>query len=73
MVKVSIEVRNNATHFNVAVRAQSIKRAVSVVRGRYPRCDVRVKFPIDPEGFFVKEPAPRSGIDGAEQPDLIAA
>jgi hypothetical protein len=73
MVKVSIEVRNGATHFNVAVRAQSIKRAMSVVRGRYPRCDVRVKFPIDPEGFFVKEPAPRSGIDGAEQPDLIAA
>jgi hypothetical protein len=73
MVKVSIEVRNNATHFNVAVRAQSIKRAVSVVRGRYPRCDVRVKFPIDPEGFFVKEPAPQSGLVGAEQPDLIAA
>ncbi len=73
MVKVSIEVRNNATHFNVAVRAQSIKRAVSVVRGRYPRCDVRVKFPIDPEGFFVEEPAPRSGTIGVEQPDLMAA
>ena len=73
IVKVSIEVRNGATHFNVAVRAQSIKRAVSIVRGRYPRCDVRVKFPIDPEGFFVEEPAPRSGIVGVEQPDLIAA
>ena len=73
MVKVSIEVRNGATHFNVAVRAQSIKRAVSIVRGRYPRCDVRVKFPIDPEGFFVKEPAPRSGIVRVERPDLIAA
>ena len=73
MVKVSIEVRNEATHFNVAVRAQSIKRAVSIVRGRYPRCDVRVKFPIDPEGFFVEEPAPRSETVGVEQPEPIAA
>ena len=48
MVKVSLEVRNGATHFNVAVRDKSIKRAMSVVRGRYPRCDVRGKFPIDP-------------------------
>ena len=73
IVKVSIEVRNGATHFNVAVRAQSIKRAVSIVRGRYPRCDVRVKFPIDPEGFFVAEPAPRVGIVGVERPEFIAA
>jgi hypothetical protein len=57
MVKVSIEVRNGATHFNVAVGAQSIKRAVRIVRGSYPHRDVRVKFPIDPEGFFVEEPA----------------
>ena len=74
MVKVSIEVRNGATHFNVAVRAQSIKRAVRIVRGSYPHRDVRVKFPIDPEGFFVAEPAPRrSGIVGVERPEFIAA
>jgi hypothetical protein len=42
MVKVSIEVRNGAAHFNVAVKAQSIERAVSVVRGSYPGCAVRV-------------------------------
>jgi hypothetical protein len=73
MVKVSIEVCNGAVHFNVSVKAQSIERAVSVVRGSYPHCDVRVKFPIVPEGFFVKEPAPRSGIVEVEQLDLIAA
>ena len=73
MVKVSIEVRNGAAHFNVAVSAQSIERAVSVLRGSYPGCVVRVKFPIDPEGFFVKEPAPRTGIVEVDQPDLIAA
>jgi hypothetical protein len=73
MVKVSIEVRNGAVHFNVAVKAQSIERAVSVVRGSYPGCVVRVKFPIDAEGFFVNEPAPRTGIVEVDQPDLIAA
>jgi hypothetical protein len=73
MVKVSIEVRNGTAHFNVAIRAQSIERAASVARGSYPGCAVRVKFPIDPEGFFVNEPAPGAGIVGVESADLIAA
>jgi hypothetical protein len=73
MVKVSIDVHNGAAHFKVAVRAQSIERAASVVRGSYPGCDIRVKFPKDPEGFFVREPAPRMGIVGVERPEFIAA
>src|SRR5215212_2752026 len=35
MVKVSVEVRNGAALFEVAIRAQSIDRAASVVRGSY--------------------------------------
>ena len=73
MVKVSIEVHNGAALFEVAVRAQSIERAASVVRGSYPGCDIRVKVPIDPEGFFVPESTPRMGIVGVEQPEFIAA
>ncbi len=73
MVKVSIEVRNGAALFTVGVRAQSIERAASVVRVSYPGCDIRVKFPIDPEGFFVREPASRLGIVGVEWPEFIAA
>jgi hypothetical protein len=73
MVKVSIEVHNGAALFEVAVRAQSIERAASVVRGSYPGCDIRVKVPIDPEGFFVWEPAPRMGKVGVERPEFIAA
>lgn len=74
MVNVSVEVRDGATtHFNVSVKAQSIERAVSVVRGSYPGCTARVKFPIDPEGFFVKEPTPRAEIVGIDQPNQIAA
>ena len=73
MVKVSIEVHNGAALFEVAVRAQSIERAASVVRGSYPGCDIRVKFPIDPEGSFVAEPTPRMGIVGVERSEFIAA
>ena len=75
MVKVSIEVRNGAAYYcNVAVRAQSIAQAVSVVRGSYPDCLVRVRVPIDPEGYFVKDPAPLPGIVGLNRPpDPITA
>ena len=73
MVKVSIEVRNGSAHFNVAVRAQSIEQAAKVVRGGYPDCEVRGMFPIDPEDFFVNEPAPRAGIVGIDPPVLLAA
>jgi hypothetical protein len=73
VVKVSIEVRNGAARFSVAVRAESIRRAVSIVGDRYPGGDIRVKFPIDPEGFFVKDSAARAGIVEVEQPEKAAA
>ena len=73
MVRVSIEVRNGAARFVVAVRAESIRQAVSIVTGRHPVGDCRVKFPIDPEGFFVNDTAARVGLVGFEQPDMIAA
>jgi hypothetical protein len=55
MVKVSIEVRNGAARFEVGVQAESIQRALGMIAQRYPVGEVRVKFPIEPEGFFVKE------------------
>jgi hypothetical protein len=39
--------------FRVAVQAESIGQAVSIMKGRHPGCDVRVVFPIDPEGYFL--------------------
>ena len=56
MIKVSMEVREGAALFRVAVQAESISRAVSIVKGRHPGRDVRVVFPIDPEDFFVGGP-----------------
>lgn len=76
MVKVSIEVRRGATRFVVAVQAESIRRAVSFIEERYSGADVGVKCPIDPEGFFVNDPAAsRVGIVGIEQqpPSPLAA
>jgi hypothetical protein len=55
MVKVSIEVRNGAARFRVTVQASSIQRAVNLVKGSYSASDVKVVFPIDPEGFFVED------------------
>ena len=64
---------NGVARFSVAVRAESIERAVGLVAGRYPKGDVRVKSLTDPEGFFVKYLAARAGIAEAELPIGIAA
>lgn len=72
-MKISVEVCSGATRFDVAVRAESIQRALSLVRGRYPGGDVQVKFPIEPERFFVEDPSARAGIVGFERPEETAA
>ena len=73
VVQVSIEVSSGAARFHVAVRAESIQRAASIVAARYPGGNCRVKFPIEPEGFFMNDAAAGTGIVGLDQPDLIAA
>jgi hypothetical protein len=73
VVKISIEVRYGTARLEVAVQAQSIQQAMSFVRGRYSNGDVRVRFPLDPEGFFVKDPAARAGLIEGEQPEFRAA
>jgi hypothetical protein len=73
MVKVSIEVRSGAAHFDVGVQAESIQRAMSLVRQRYSKSNVKVRFPIKPESFFVEDPSARRGIVGLESPVRVAA
>ena len=53
MIKVSVEVREGTALFRVAVQAESIGRAISIISGGHPGRDVRVVFPIDPEEFFI--------------------
>ena len=61
MVKVSVEVRSGSARFWVSVQAQSIQQATNIVAGWYPDTDVRMKFPLDPEGFFVEDSVARMG------------
>jgi hypothetical protein len=73
MVKISIEVRSGAARFDVAVRAESIQRAVSFVEERYSKSSVKLRFPIEPEGFLVEDPTVLTGIVGPELPARVAA
>jgi hypothetical protein len=58
MVRVQIEVVIGRACVTVMVRAESIQRALSMVESRFLSCDdIRVVHPIDPETFFVKDPA----------------
>ena len=57
MVKVSIEVHSGTARFSVAINAKSIQHALSTVATRHPSSVTRVKFPIDPESFFVEASA----------------
>ena len=59
MIEVSVEVRGGDAPLRVAVRAESISKAVSNVKERHPGRDVRVVVPIDPERFFPGGGRPR--------------
>ena len=61
MIRVSMEVREGATLSRATVEAESIREAVSITRGRYPGCDVRVIFPIEAEDFFIEDSADGNG------------
>lgn len=72
MVKVSIEVVDGSARFEVAVCAQSIERALSLVAARYPRGQGRVTFPIEPEGFFIKDHGAQAVVEaegGDQRPE----
>ena len=56
-----MEVREGAALSRTTVQAESIREAVSSTKGRYPGREVRVVFPIDPEDFFIEEPAEGNG------------
>ncbi len=73
MVKVCVEVSSGAARFSVAVRAESIWRALELAGQRFPGADVGVRFPIEPEDFFVEDAAGAAAILGFEHPDAIAA
>jgi hypothetical protein len=68
MIKVSVEVRNGTARFRVAVRAESIERALGLTEQRLPTGACRVEFPIGPDEYFVG-----STSEGVERPEELAA
>lgn len=54
MVRVRIEVSDSTTRLLVVVLAGTIEQAVDHVNDRYAGRDVRVVFPLEPNGFFVR-------------------
>ena len=61
MVRVFIEVDSGAARFGLTVRAETIVRALGLAEALYPGADARLVFPIEPEGFFVEDPAAAPG------------
>ncbi len=56
MIRVFVEVHEEAAPRRVEVRAESISQAVRTIEEIHPGRTVRVVFPIDPEEFFVEDP-----------------
>jgi hypothetical protein len=73
MVKVAIEVRSGTARFEVAVRANSIREALSLAGRIYPGGEVGALFPLEPEGFFAREPTARAGTVETERGHQEAA
>ena len=56
MIRVFIEVKEEAAPLRVEVCAESISQAVGTIEELHPGRTVQVVFPIDPEEFFVEDP-----------------
>jgi hypothetical protein len=67
MIRIKIEIGRGATRYRVAVQAESIRRALEIVEELSPGGDFRVAFPIDPEMYFVKDPAAAVGPVGRDK------
>jgi hypothetical protein len=55
MIRVCVDVHEEAAPLRVEVRAESISQAVGSIEERHPGRTVQVVFPIDPEEFFVED------------------
>lgn len=69
MVRVSVEVCSGSTSFRATVWAEDIEQALHLARACYPRTEVNVIFPIEPEVFFVDKDDRLSGVVRAEMPE----
>jgi hypothetical protein len=62
MIKARINVVNDDIQFSVTVCAESLCQAVEFTANRHPGHVVRVRFPLDPDTFFVEDPTVEAGV-----------
>jgi hypothetical protein len=55
VIRVFVEVHEEAASRRMEVRAESISQAVRTIEDVHPGRTVQVVFPIDPEEFFIKD------------------
>jgi hypothetical protein len=73
MIRASVEVKDENSAFSIAVCAENLERVVEYAAIRYPGRTVRVRFPLDPEMFFVEgttfgtETVELGAADGSQQ------
>jgi len=67
MIRASVEITGNNSAFSIAVYAENLRQAVEFAASRFPGRAVSVRFPLDPEVFFVEGPA-----IGSETVGLVA-
>jgi hypothetical protein len=72
VIRVSVEVCSGVSRFRATVWAQSIERALSAVKARYPGGEARVIFPIEPEAFFEDSVVPANEVVQLEAPEEAA-
>jgi hypothetical protein len=73
MVRIAVEVADGTAHYEVAVQADSIRRALEIAEELGLGSDIKVRFPIDPETFFVKDPAAKAGLATSFLPSAIGS
>ena len=72
MVRLSVEVRSGTARFRVGVQAENIRKALSVVQGRYSRGVIRVAFPAESGSFLVNGPSGPERLPGHERIQEVA-
>jgi hypothetical protein len=55
MIMISVQVSSGTARFRVMVQAESIERALEIVTRQNPSKECELKFPIDPETYFVED------------------
>jgi hypothetical protein len=64
MIRASVEVVGTHSAFCIGVYAKNLQRAVEFAAKRYPGRAVSVRFPLDPEAFFVEGSSLGMGTSG---------